>query len=263
MPSDIRLYMFQAGSLKTREVHIKLGASQTEYTIPVPWFLITHPRGNVVIDGGCAVECADDPVRHWGPASEVYWPLFDREQGCANQLEAHGFKLEDVRYVLQSHLHLDHSGAIGRFPNATHVVQRREYEYAFTADWFAAPGYIMSDINQPDLDWHLLEGSQTDNFDLYGDGVIRTIFTPGHSPGHQSFLINLPNTGPVLLAIDASYTMDHWNEQCLPGFLTSAVEAARSVQKLRMIAAQTGAMVATGHDPDIWPTFKQAPNYYD
>lgn len=263
MTTDTRLYMFQAGSIRTTEVHIKLGAGQDEYTIPVPWFLITHPKGNVIIDGGSAVECADDPVGHWGAASDIYWPVMDREQGCINQLEQHGFNIDDVRYVIQSHLHLDHSGAIGRFPKATYIAQRKEYEYAYTADWFAAPGYIRKDIDRPGLDWYFLDGENTDGFDLFGDGVIRTIFTPGHAPGHQSFLINLPNSGPMLLAVDASYTMDHWNEKCLPGFLTSAIQAARSVKKLHMIAAQTGATVVTGHDPDAWPSFKQAPEFYD
>jgi N-acyl homoserine lactone hydrolase len=56
--------------------------------------------------------------------------------------------------------------------------------------------------------------------------------------------------------------MDHWNEKCLPGFLTSAIETAHSVRKLRMLAEQTNALVVTGHDPDMWPSFKKAPDYY-
>ena len=97
---------------------------------------------------------------------------------------------------------------------------------------------------------------------LYGDGVIKMIFTPGHAPGHQSFLLTLPESGTILLTVDATYTMDHWNEKCLPGFLTSAIETAHSVRKLRMLAEQTNALVVTGHDPDMWPSFKKAPDYY-
>ncbi len=260
--TDIRLYMFQTGRIRQREVNIKLGAGQDVFYTPIPWFLITHPKGNVVIDGGIAVEAARDPKAHWGAVSDVYWPELTEDTGCINAMQAHGFDPKDVRYVLQSHLHLDHTGAIGRFPNATHIVQRKEYEYAFTADWFAAGGYILKDIDKPGLKWFFLDGPQTDGFDLYGDGVIKMIFTPGHSPGHQSFLITLPETGAVLLTIDATYTMDHWNEKCLPGFLTSAIEVSHSVKKLRMLAEQTDAMVVTGHDPDAWPSFRQAPAYY-
>ena len=90
-----------------------------------------------------------------------------------------------------------------------------------------------------------------------------TVFTPGHSVGHQSFLVRLPKSKPILLAIDAAYTVDHWNEKTLPGSFISAIDTARSVQKLRMLADRTDAMVVTGHDPEAWPTFKTAPGYYD
>jgi glyoxylase-like metal-dependent hydrolase (beta-lactamase superfamily II) len=109
-----------------------------------------------------------------------------------------------------------------------------------------------------------LGGEYTDNYDLFGDGTIRMIFTPGHSPGHQSFLITLPNTGPVLLTIDAAYTLDHWEDKALPGLVCSSVDAANSVAKLKKIAEDTGALLVTGHDPDNWNTFKKAPNqFYD
>jgi N-acyl homoserine lactone hydrolase len=108
-----------------------------------------------------------------------------------------------------------------------------------------------------------LEGAETDYYDLYGDGTLRMVFTPGHTLGHQSFLVTLRNAGPILLAADAAYTLDHWNEKALPGFLASAVDTVRSVRKLRVLAEQVGATVVTGHDPEAWPTFRLAPAYYD
>ena len=67
----------------------------------------------------------------------------------------------------------------------------------------------------------------------------------------------------MLLTVDAAYTMDHWEEKALPGFLASAVDAVRSVRKLHRIAARSESTVVTGHDPDAWPGFKQAPEFYD
>ena len=98
--------------------------------------------------------------------------------------------------------------------------------------------------------------------DLYGDGSIKIIFTPGHSPGHQSILIKLPKSGNILLTIDAAYTVDHWENKCLPGLVTSSSQAAESVKKLRKIAKEHNALVVTGHDPDAWKTFKKAPMFY-
>jgi N-acyl homoserine lactone hydrolase len=262
--SDIRLYLFECGTLKCKVHHIKMNQGLGDpYEIPVPWFYLQHPKGNLVIDGGNAIECVDDPHKYWGAVADVYYPTMTAEQGCVNALKTINVNPEEVSYVLFSHLHLDHTGGAGRFPNATHVVQRAEYEYAFTPDWFAAGGYIRADFDKPGLKWMFLEGTATDYYDLYGDGVVTMIYTPGHASGHQSFLINLPNSGPKLLTIDAAYTMDHWNEKALPGFLVSTIDTVRSVRKLHQVQRKTGAEVVTGHDPDAWPSFKKAPEYYD
>ena len=135
------------------------------------------------------------------------------QEVCLSQLRRLNIAPKSVRFVLQSHLHLDHTGAVGQFPSATHVVQRSEYQYAFVPDWFAAGGYIRKDFDRPGLKWQFLEGEGTDFYDLYGDGWIVMVYTPGHAPGHQSFLITLPRSGGILLTIDAAYTMDRWNEK--------------------------------------------------
>lgn len=262
--SGIELHMFQTGTLRTKVKYIKMNQGDDDFEIPVPWFLIKHPMGNVVIDGGNAVEAAIDKRGHWGAVVDAYDPVMNIADNCVDQCRLVGVEPNDVRYVLQSHLHLDHTGAIGHFPKAQHIVQRAEYEYAFNPQWFAEGAYIRADFDRPGLDWKFLGGEYSDNFDLFGDGAIRTIFTPGHSTGHMSFLITLPNTGPVLLTIDAAYTLDHWNNKALPGLVVSSSDAANSVAKLRRIADDTNAMLVTGHDPDNWQTFQKAPyDFYD
>lgn len=262
--SDVRLYMFQSGTQQCKLHDIKMNQGNgADYEIPVPWFLMTHARGNVVIDGGLAVEGLTDPRGYWGTSADTYKPVMTREQGCTAQLAALGIAPEDIRFVVLSHLHSDHSGAIGRFPNATHIVQRREYEYAYAPDWFAAGAYTRKDFDRPGLRWQFLEDNATDDYDLFGDGVLKMIFTPGHSVGHQSFLVTLPNSGPILITADAVYTMDHWHENALPGFMASAIDAVRSVRKLQALADKVGATVVPGHDPETWAGFMRAPDYYD
>ncbi|MCB1398083.1 MAG: N-acyl homoserine lactonase family protein [Rhodobacteraceae bacterium] len=262
--SGIELYMFQTGTLRTKTKYIKMNQGEDPFEIPIPWFLIKHPQGNVVIDGGNAIETAIDPRGHWGDVVDAYEPVMDVSENCVDQCKSVGVDPSSVRYVLQSHLHLDHTGALGHFHNATVICQRVEYEYAFNPQWFCAPAYIRADFDRPGLKWQLLSGPYSDGFDLFGDGTIRTIFTPGHSPGHQSFLLNLPGSGPILLAVDAAYTLDHWENKALPGLLVSASDAADSVAKLRNIAADTNALVVTGHDPDNWSSFRKAPHdFYD
>ena len=158
--SDVRLNLFECGTIRLKLHDIKMNQGSNEpYQIPVPWFFLQHPKGSAVIDGGNAVECATRPFEHWGAVAHRSYPEMSVGQGCVQELERLGFEPNSVAYVLQSHLHLDHTGAVGRFPNAIHVVQRAEYEYAFTPDWFAAPSYIRKDFDRPDLQWLFLEGA--------------------------------------------------------------------------------------------------------
>ncbi|MBP1616929.1 MAG: N-acyl homoserine lactonase family protein [Bacteroidetes bacterium] len=260
---QIKLYIFNTGVLKCKENNIKMNASLNPYEIPVPWFLIKHPKGNIIIDGGNAVECATTPRDYWGDICDVYWPEMSEQEGCVNTIKNLGLDPESVRFVLQSHLHLDHTGAIGRFSNATHVVHRKEYEYAFTPDWFAKGGYIKNDFDKTGLDWDFIDIEHNGYYDLMGDQSVLMVPTPGHSPGHCSFVVNLPQTGSIILTADAAYTTDHWEDKALPGFLTSAQDAARSVVKLRSIARRTNAFVMTGHDPVQWKDLKKgAADFY-
>ncbi|TCJ19840.1 N-acyl homoserine lactonase family protein [Rubrobacter taiwanensis] len=262
--SDLRLYFLECGSLKTQVQFIKMNQGLGEpYEIPVPFFLITHPRGNVLYDGGNALEVAQDAVGHWGQGVvDAYTPVMSEDQFVVNQLQGLDVDPASVRYVIQSHLHLDHTGAIGHFPNAQYIVQRRELQYAYTPDWFQKPAYIRPDFDR-DVDWLLLDGRHDDEYDVFGDGTIKTLFTPGHAPGHMSVVVNLENTGAMVLTADACYTLDHYENQALPGLIHSAADVAESVSRIRRTVERLEAQVVTGHDPEAWPGFKKAPEYYD
>ena len=250
--TGIKLYMFQTGSIRTKLKFIKMNQGEEPYEIPVPWFLIKHPEGDVIIDGGMPIEAALDKHKHWGHVVEAYDPVMKASEWCKEVVKSVNTNPEDVKYVIQTHLHLDHSGAIGHFPNATHITQRVEYDYAFNPDWFSQPAYVRADFDKPNIRWKFLQGRKTDFYDVFGDGVIKIIFTPGHTPGHQSVLVNLPKTGHMLFTGDACYTGDHWCDKCLPGLVASASDAADSVKKLRKVAKDHNAKVVWGHDPVTW-----------
>ena len=207
MADDIRLYLFECGTIRIPRYVVNAGDALNEERIdnPTPWYLLTHPRGNVVIDGGNAPEVADDPVKHWGVLAERSPVLMRPDQALLPELERIGVTPESIRWVVQSHLHIDHTGAlavIDRLPNAEVLVTRTEYDTAHNLQSWERAAYCPADYDKPGVPWSLLEDSE-DGYDLFGDGTLRCWRTPGHTAGHLSFEVTLPSGDVFILAVDA------------------------------------------------------------
>jgi len=260
----MKLYMMDTGTLRTRARNIESTCPDEPAMceVPVPFFLIQHPRGNVLFDGGNALEVVNDPVGHWGESAQIFQPLMTAEQSAKAQIESLGVAAESIRYVIQSHLHLDHTGALGQFPNAEVIVHRRELEYAHAPFWFQRAGYVQSDFRRPGINWLAIDEVFGDGFDLFDDGSIRIIFTPGHTPGHQSLIVDLPETGSVVLAGDACNTLQQFDGRGLPSGAYSNALFVQSIDKLRHIVKENDAMFVPGHDLDAWRDFRKAPASY-
>jgi N-acyl homoserine lactone hydrolase len=257
---DVRLYLFCGGDVRPRNP--APGADATPR--PIIWFALTHPRGTVVIDGGNAPEVAVDVAKHWGKINELSITTMTPDQAAVPSLRSAGIDPADVRWIVQSHLHLDHTGAVAEiehFPNAQVLVTRTEYEAGHHPDAFYDMTYVQADFVKPGVPWVLLEDFE-DGWDVFGDGVLRCWRTPGHSPGHQSFEVHLPSGQAFLLAVDAANTQAEIEGRELAGIMTSATEYTRSVQRLHRLAWRAGATIVAGHDPDQWLTLKHAPDHY-
>lgn len=233
----VELHLFSSGTLTSGGV-----------TVPVPFFLIRHPDGDVIVDGGNPVAVARDPHGHWGALADRFEVDMSEDEHCVAQLAAAGIDPSSIRYVLQTHLHIDHTGALGHFPAATVVAHRRELDAARSADPPQDAGYVRADFDRPELEWRLLD----EDTDLFGDGTVRTVASPGHSAGHTSVLVQLSRTGTILLTGDASDTRRQFDGLDRPRVIFSREEANRSLERLRALAAQTGALVVPGHDPEEW-----------
>lgn len=252
-----RLFAFTTGSIACPLQGIKMNCFQRElFEMPVPWYAVDHPDALIVIDGG-----APYGASYPGCRVRMY-----QSEACVPALRRLAFDLERPTIILQTHLHSDHVGALAALPEFTApriVVTRREYEYARRPDWHLASDYVRSYIDHPQADWSFVEDAD-DAVDLLGDGAIRLHHTPGHSVGHLAVAVTLPRTGTVLIVGDAAYTRDHWEERALPGLVASTIDAVRSVQKMRRLAAAHGAQVFFGHDMDQWAgEVRQAPAFYD
>lgn len=227
-------------------------------TVPVPVFLITHPKGNILCDTGMHKSIATDPVSQWGEAKvKRLTPDVKQDEDVISQIQKLGVSTDQISYVINTHLHLDHSGCNQHFKQSVFLVQKDELRAAFWPEVFQRGSYYRSDFDHP-LKYEELEG----DYDLYGDGTIKIMKSPGHTQGHQSIFIDLPKSGPFVLTGDSCYLLENMNEEVVPGIVWSPEEAIKSIRKLRYLRDRKGAFIITGHDPQLWAQLKHAPEYY-
>ena len=150
------------------------------------------------------------------PADPFAWRRTNR---LAEELEKLGVKPNDVKYVAVSHTHPDHIGNVELFPKAMLLVQKAEY------DW---PNQDGSARFKPSHPVTKLEGDR----DVFGDGSATIISTPGHTPGHQSLLVKLPQTGAVLLSGDAVHLKDNWDAKRVPAINVDKEKSLASMQRM-------------------------------
>lgn len=258
MENLVKLYCFDMGAIRLDKGFITAGKDMgTSMTVPVAAMLITHPKGNVLFDTGIGKGCINDPDGRWGPVAKAFVPIVKEGQDIVSQLAKLGLKPDDIDIVINSHLHLDHAGDNEFFPKAKFIVQRAEIRAAYYPEIFQRAAYIRRDFDHP-LNYFEIEG----DYDVFGDGVVKCIFTPGHSQGHQSLMVKLDNSGTILYTADACYTRENMDLPILPGIVWDPTLTMKNVMRFKDME-QKGIKLITGHDPDVMPSVKKAPDYFD
>lgn len=230
--------------------------------LPIPAFLIEHPgAGAVLIDTGLHPGCATDVAGNMGRLGKlVYQVRMDHDQALRFQLPARGVDTKDIRVVIMTHFHIDHASAVSEFPGATFVVDRHEWEAA--ADGGALDGYHQRQFDHA-FDWRTLDygADPVESFagfaraiDLFGDGSVRLVSTPGHTAGHQSVVLRTGGR-EILVIADAAFTERALAGTATPMKIHDEHLYRRSLKEIRTYLEQTpGALAIPGHDPAFWPT---------
>lgn len=222
---------------------------------PISAYLIEGPEGRVLYDAGCHPD-AMKPDGRW---SETFQSQFSWESGpdgeachLPNRLEQLGLGPDDIKHVVLSHMHSDHAGCVEFFRKSQVIVHRAEFDVALAYHQRRDPdsSYAWKDTEQwlrQDMNWRFVEDhekelSLTETITLLNWGA-------GHAAGMLGLDVSLDETGHVILASDAIFTMENFGPPARPaGYRVSAANAARTVEEIRARAERLNAQVWCGHD---------------
>ena len=247
----MRLYAMTCGWL-SGPLSLFLEGASGRIRVPVPCYLIEHPRGAVLFDTGLHPEVQSDPAGRLGAAGRAFEVEFQPGEEVAARLAALEVDASRIAFLVSSHLHFDHTGGNAQIPNARWVVQRREWDAGRDPNAIRANYYDPRDYDLGH-DVVAVDGQH----DLFGDGRVVCLPTHGHTPGHQSLLVRC-DAGEVVLAGDACYLRRTLEEEHLPAIVHDRAAMRASLGRLREIE-RAGARIFYGHDPDFWRDVPQAP----
>jgi glyoxylase-like metal-dependent hydrolase (beta-lactamase superfamily II) len=253
----LSLYALTCGWLTLPEAALIEGGDPAPIRIPVPAYLIVHPKGTALFDSGLAAICSSSsPLReaYLGKLGTQVIVERDPSDGIDARLANIDVDVARVDWIINSHLHLDHAGGNVSASGARLLVQRREWEAAHDPDLIEAMTYKPVDYDHGH-DRLLIEGEH----DVFGDGSVVCIPTYGHTPGHQSLRVRL-ESGEVVLAGDACYLREMLASLRLPpGAAWNREAMTEALLRLRALEAR-GARIFYGHDPVFWRDLPQAPH---
>ena len=253
----VKLYIFDLGQLKSANPQPLLDRGVTVTDMSVVAYLVVHPRGTLLWDSGTI---PDELVKPEG-TTIVRATV---KKTLTGQLAEIGYKPADVTYLALSHYHYDHSANANAFAGSTWLVQRPERAAMFPETPPANP--IAPDVAAK---FSALKTAKTmlldGDHDVFGDGSVVILSTPGHTPGHQSLFVRLAKFGPLVLSGDLyHYPSERTLKDFLPfGGRGNDAQEAVSKAKVEALLKDKGATLWIQHDIVADANLKKSPAFYD
>lgn len=277
-PAGMRMTLFSGAEIEAPESDaVKGGDPKKTLKMPIVMAYVEHPSGSVLIDTAFGRNF-ERHVEEF-PANLFRWvmnPKFDPEKDSAvMQLAALGVGSEDVDYLAVTHMHWDHIGGLGDFPQATLLTPHAEWNAAHRGDLtLSVRGYADSMYDKLNPAAMLIEwpdrpfGTFERSLDLFGDGSVVLIDTHGHTPGSMSILVSLPTGERFLFIGDAAWLRRGYREHKHKGWKTRLLDNSRRnvmpvlerIDALERLAPDV--KVVPAHDPEVWAELKAAPYWY-
>lgn len=252
-----RLYVLLCGfEIIPKTVSTRGRGARFVMSEPISAYLIETNEGLILFDTGINTDNIWDKDKAEAYFTNKGWnppPVVFPEHDLLKQLADIGVGPADVSKVVLSHMHADHTGNLKHFTHVPVVVQRAEYDHAFASP--APNAFFPTDYDMPGIEWRIVDG------DWSATRGLTFVATRGHTPGHQSAVLDLPRTGRVVLTADAGDLQENFDEEVLPGESIDDPAALASIRKLKALAA--GGQLFLGHDPQFVQRLRLAPDYYD
>jgi N-acyl homoserine lactone hydrolase len=223
-------------------------------------WLIKRGSEWVLWDTGVPEAALNDP-KGWSTLPKLI--VYHLDKTITGQLAEIGLKASDITYVALSHTHGDHIGNVGLFPNSTILMQRVEYT------WINSPDGANDNVNQLKALARKLLGSPKQlrlldgDTDVFGDGSVTLISTPGHTPGHQSLLVHPKNSGFIILSGDVAHSEENFEKDVVPSLNTVKAASIASMDRVRRMMATYQAKLFINHDKAQSDMLKLLPAFYD
>jgi glyoxylase-like metal-dependent hydrolase (beta-lactamase superfamily II) len=256
MPAANRIYPLHCGGDLSDWAVFDPFDDQVGTKVYNPYFMyvVTHPSGNVLFDSGVHPQMGSDPVARLGPAAASFQVQMTADDALDRRLATIDMKPSDIEVVVQSHLHFDHAGGLEWLTQATILVQRDELRFARNPPVYQRLIYVPADFEH-ELRWQQLDGDH----DVFGDGSVAVISTPGHTRGHQSLIVRLGSGRTVILLADAAYLLSKMRERALPAVVWNPDAMVASWERIEALEREHDALLLATHDLDFRERVKMAP----
>ena len=254
--APLKLYVFECGRLEFDSIEtFGIAENETEVReLIVPCYIIEHEKGRLLWEGGLESSLAE--VDGW-QEMEGGWRM-RLDQTFKEQIAQLELTMSDFDYMSFSHFHFDHVGIANEVKGAKLIIQKREYEAAF-ADSVTVPALV------PELYSNLRESEPIiieGEYDVFGDGRVRLIPAPGHTPGHQVLYLDLSETGPIILSGDLYHFRVSRQYRRVPTFNVDSTQSRESMAKIEALLEETGAELWIEHELAHFNKLKKPPQYH-
>lgn len=216
-------------------------------------YVVRHPDGIVMLDSGAHPDLATDPRGRFGDDADDFEVVLSPADRIDRRLATIGLRPADIDMVIQSHLHFDHAGCLYLFPGTPVMVQREELAWARDPPVYQRSVYVADDFAAVSR-WVEIDGDH----DVFGDGRVVVLSTPGHTKGHQSLMVRTDSQVVILLA-DAAYLLEKMRRRLLPGLLWSPDAMVASWDRIEALEREHDAFLIATHDLDYAERIKVAP----